>query len=143
MLNGGFPEQQVKTGLSHSPFCFFPAPFSSAFTACSVAALTSCPLGAVCHQPPPCNSQICSPALFWSPQHFLVGLRCPSSSHTCSSAVAGKGANAAIQPAHVRAAESSAAAGKSSAPQNPAERREDAHGHVQEEPSHPLQRECI
>jgi len=79
----------------------------------------------------------------WSPQHFLVGLRCPSYSDTCPSAVAGKGANAAIQPAHVRAAETSAAAGESPAPQNPAKRREDAHGHVQEEPSHPLQRERI
>lgn len=79
----------------------------------------------------------------WSLQHFLVHLRYPSSSDTCPSAVTGEGANAAIQPAHVGAAENSAAAGESPAPQNPAERREDAHGHVQEEPSHPLQWECI
>lgn len=68
---------------------------------------------------------------------------CVSCSDAWSCAVAGKGANAAIQPAHGRATESSATAGEGPATQNPAERREDTHGHVQEEPSHPLQWECI
>lgn len=49
---------------------------------------------------------------------------------------AGAGADAAVQPAHGGAAEGAAAAGEGAAAQDPEERGQDAHGHVQEEPAH-------
>lgn len=48
----------------------------------------------------------------------------------------GAGADAAVQPAHGGAAEGAAAAGEGAAAQDPEERGQDAHGHVQEEPAH-------
>lgn len=136
MWDDGFSEQQVEIGTSQS--FLLPSSPLSAFIACLVAALYL--LSVTSHH---CAIPDVISSSLWSPQHFVAGPRCSSSSDTYSSATAGKGANAAIQPAHVGTTESSAAAGESPAPQNPEERREDAHGHVQEEPSHPLQWECI
>lgn len=48
----------------------------------------------------------------------------------------GDGADAALQPASDRGAEEQADSGEDQTAEDPAQRRQDPHGHVQEEPSH-------
>lgn len=55
-------------------------------------------------------------------------------------AVTGAGADAVLQPAYDRAAQGPTAAGEEQAAQDPAQRGQNTHGHVQEEPEDPLQR---